>query len=287
MAQFQWTIISNRGQRYRLGLYHGDRSGHLMVHCNSKVMMIDFGVRDSKTYTFFLDEQLYELRLERQNGHFQYACVLNEEAETPLNQAMKADDRKQWLRALLLSVGFLALTITAVWLFVREQPTDRERWLERLEQGEGVRGEVRFARTGEGRWRYSFLAGSRIQEGAYRPADTLTPFGFPLRTGDAFALRYLPQGPRHFVIEWESPTERQVEKYAELTRARHEELHPELAERQVRCQVRLAYELRGLAGLAALYQQRVPPDSFPTYNRDAYYRLVRSPEWDRAVGECL
>ncbi|MCB0637949.1 MAG: hypothetical protein KDC54_15075, partial [Lewinella sp.] len=112
-------------------------------------------------------------------------------------------------------------------------------------------------------------------------------YGFPLRPGDALSVRYVPQAPHHFQIRWEQPTEQQLERYAALAAEKHESLHPELADRQVRCQVQLAYELDGLAGLAVLYQQAIPPDSFPNYNRDAYFRLVRSTEWQRAVRDCL
>jgi hypothetical protein len=287
VAQLQWTIISNRGQRYRLGLYHGDHSGHLMVHCNSRVMIVDFGIRDSKTYTFFIDEQLYELRLRRENGRFSYACVLNEEAETPLNQAMKASDRRDWWRVLLLALGFIAVISTVVILIQRERPSEREAYQERLAAGEGAAGELRLARGVNGQWRYSFLAGSRIQEGRLAPADTLMPYGFPLLAGDDLTLRYLPRAPRHFIILWDQPSAAQLERYAALAAGQHHALHPELAERQVRCQVQLAYELQGLAGLAAIYQQAVPPDSFPDHNRHSYLRLVRSPEWQRAVGDCL
>ena len=67
-------------------MYHGEDSGHLMVHCNNKVMLIDFGVKGSKNYSFFLDEELFELHLTRENGRFSYELKHNEDIDSPHNR---------------------------------------------------------------------------------------------------------------------------------------------------------------------------------------------------------
>ena len=50
MAQVTWVYLDDYGGRHRVGLYHGDHSGHLMIHINRRVVQIDFSVRESRTY---------------------------------------------------------------------------------------------------------------------------------------------------------------------------------------------------------------------------------------------
>ena len=42
MAQLNWTYVADSGQQYRVVLYHGTRSGHVLVTVNQKVSIVDF-----------------------------------------------------------------------------------------------------------------------------------------------------------------------------------------------------------------------------------------------------
>ena len=61
MAQIGWVYLDNYGGRHRVGLYHGDQTGHLVIHCNLRVVQIDFSVRDTKRYSFFIEDELCEI----------------------------------------------------------------------------------------------------------------------------------------------------------------------------------------------------------------------------------
>jgi tRNA A-37 threonylcarbamoyl transferase component Bud32 len=52
MSQFTWTYIRDNGALHRVGLFHGDETGHLMIYCNTRIVVIDFGVTTSKNYSF-------------------------------------------------------------------------------------------------------------------------------------------------------------------------------------------------------------------------------------------
>lgn len=103
MAESFWRFTNDFGQPYLIGLFHGDKDGHLVVHCNSRVVLIDFNVQDSKAYSFFIEEELCELKLDRQDEGFSYSCQINMDADTPKNrwrkssaQAEKKDTRLAW-----------------------------------------------------------------------------------------------------------------------------------------------------------------------------------------------
>ncbi|NJC28088.1 hypothetical protein [Neolewinella antarctica] len=117
MPQLSWSITGHTGQIYRLGLFHGDADGHVVVHCNDKVMAIDFNVAESKTYSVFLDQELCEVSIDHTGGNnFDYDCRINREVDTPLNERrnkLKEEDRRMEQLQLigLLAVGIVLLLI--------------------------------------------------------------------------------------------------------------------------------------------------------------------------------
>ncbi|MEL7119571.1 MAG: hypothetical protein AAFO07_09025 [Bacteroidota bacterium] len=83
MPQQNWTYISGSGHRYNVGLYHGNPSGHVVVHCNNQVTLIDFNVNDTKAYSFFIEEELLELKINKEENQFQYDFIVSEKKEAP------------------------------------------------------------------------------------------------------------------------------------------------------------------------------------------------------------
>lgn len=90
MPQHSWHITGYQGKDYRLGLFHGDTTQHVVLHCNDRVVTIDFEVRETKTYTVLLDHELCEVTIDHTGaGEYDYSCRINHEAETPLNKLRK------------------------------------------------------------------------------------------------------------------------------------------------------------------------------------------------------
>jgi hypothetical protein len=84
MAQQAWSITGHYGNTYKLGLFHGEKTHHVVVHCNNNIVAIDFGVKESKKYTIFLDQQLCEVSIDHTGGeNFTYDCRINYDVETP------------------------------------------------------------------------------------------------------------------------------------------------------------------------------------------------------------
>ena len=72
MSQFTWTYIDDDDTLHRVGLFHGDHTGHLMIYCNTRIVVIDFGVTSSKNYSFFINDELCDIAIEEKDGKFLY-----------------------------------------------------------------------------------------------------------------------------------------------------------------------------------------------------------------------
>jgi hypothetical protein len=270
-------------QQYLVGLYHGEESGHLVVHCNNSVILIDFGVKQSKDYSFFLEEELFELRLTQSNGRFSYQFIHNEKADTPRNrrQAMEAKTDRWRMVALAVMVviffGFWAVQY-------RSAPASLASQRAALAAGRGVTTTVHIYQEKD-RWFAAYQVGSQVREIILPAKDTLSGLGFQLVEGDQFAARYAEKSPTVLHIEWGEVSPAQQARYLVATMNRHRTLHPELSVQQVRCQVELALALEGLAGVAKIHQQASA--DFPVYNTNAYLRLVRSGAFRTGEQACL
>ena len=72
MSECRWTYYDPVGGPQTLGLYHGEESGHVMIYLNEKVLIVDFMVYHSKSYSFMVNEMLVQLNLQKENGRFEY-----------------------------------------------------------------------------------------------------------------------------------------------------------------------------------------------------------------------
>ena len=89
MSQYNWTLLDDFGNQYKVGIYHGEKSGHVLVYCNKKVLLIDFNVLRTKTYSFFLGHEFCELTVIKDIGSYRYDLRINEKANTQLNNIRK------------------------------------------------------------------------------------------------------------------------------------------------------------------------------------------------------
>ena len=231
-------VTGNRGESYRLGLFHGDNTGHVLVHCNTRIMLIDFSVRQSKTYSFFLGDELCELSIEADADGYRYQCALNREAATPLNKIRQASEEKHWRKAMLLGGSFFGLVFVLSLLMSLTMKPTNQTLLEELEARGGARTSVRLVPRENGTgWQYSYRAGEQVYSGQLASSSMESELGLPLQSGDEFELRYVPGQPGIYYIDFERPTPAQVDRFLERIVQHHAALHPEMAPRQAYCQV--------------------------------------------------
>lgn len=165
-----------------------------MLYCNARVVAIDFHVLESKQYTFFIDDELCEVKLEREGDHFRYYFNLNREVDTDRNRELRKRDQTHWKQAALFSVLLLTLAgVFVVWMSGRAQQK-HERWLvENLEYASKTTALVtRSYLPGE-----PLRVGYQVRGKVYHlelEADQLW-FSLPLEVGDELPLRFVWDAP--------------------------------------------------------------------------------------------
>ena len=119
MSQFTWTYIDDNGYRHRVGLFHGDHTGHLLIYCNTRIVVIDFSVTSSKNYSFFINDELCDIAIEEQDGKFSYGFKVDEITDTPRNRGRRKMIQSQHRQTLLIAVVFLVILTLMVFLLLR------------------------------------------------------------------------------------------------------------------------------------------------------------------------
>ncbi|NNE30470.1 MAG: hypothetical protein HKN16_12600, partial [Saprospiraceae bacterium] len=222
MNRFNWTYIADNGTRHHVGLMHGPRSGHLLVYYNSKIIIIDFQILENKTYSFFIEDELCELSIERKKNQFYYGFTPNIKADTPLNRSRKKKKRKELYQSLAVLGSFMIIVLIAsfaIYSFNRDfsNPSLKSQL---LSMGKETHARILMAEEGnEKKVQYFFVV-----EG--KPYTVETPFtegetpilldtGMPLHVGDEFTVRYLPGNPLLHNIAYDQPSKGTLEAYRE------------------------------------------------------------------------
>lgn len=247
-------------------------------------MLIDFGVKDTKDYSFFLDEELFELHINKTDEGYHYDLRHNQEAETPhnirLRETTRQDNRRLWAAAVV------AVLIMALFggVFYRNFHQRKLASTALYQEGGQLTQVSVYQRSG--RWWASYRVADKVEEVEIAwENSTYSPLGFPLQDGDRFAGQYDERFTDLIRVEWDKPQPDVLQRYVQQAYAKHSSLHPELSEQQHRCQLRVALELKGVKGLALFHQQKAL--DFPVYNRNAYYRFVRDEAFRDAAADCL
>ena len=108
MNHYTWTYIGGAGRNYRVGLFHGNKTGHVLIYVGAKIVTIDFKVFDSKTYTFFIDDELCNIRLERRGSKMFFFFEIDQKTDTPRNRKRKILEHR-YLRQGVRANGWILL----------------------------------------------------------------------------------------------------------------------------------------------------------------------------------
>lgn len=119
MSQLSWTLLDDFGQKYEVGLYHGDRSRHILIHINKKPIVVDFAIKETKIYSFYIGNELCEMKIQKVDDQFSYSFVTNQDIDTPLNLARKEQSRKYFIFIIVLSVVLLLFILgLSYWMII-------------------------------------------------------------------------------------------------------------------------------------------------------------------------
>lgn len=287
MSQFNWTYLAPSGKKHHVGLFHGDRTGHVMIYCNLKVVLVDFKVRQSKSYSIFIEEELCEIAIERQKDRFVYGFDINKEVDTPLNRIRKANDKKHLKQGIAFLGGLAVLIAIIIFSTSSLRHSSSPSFASMLAaSGQETNAKVFLSNPKEAT--YNFVANGKVY-------SEKTPFemninvlmenGMPLEDGDEFLVKYSTQKPEVNKIQFNRPTENQISIYKERAATKYQELHPNENLEYCNCLSNIAYELDGVNGFAKFYLQDVSYDQNPRYNSDSFHRLVRSVDFQKKAEE--
>ncbi|MDX1912158.1 MAG: hypothetical protein SFV22_11755 [Saprospiraceae bacterium] len=308
MAQINWVFLDDFGGRHRVGLYHGDRTGHVMIHCNMRVVQIDFSVKDSKMYSFFIEDELCEVILDKKDGVFGYEFRVNKKVDTPRNRVRRVQEGKTRKSMALLAGGLLVL-LTAIFFSLRwfgqEQEAKRmastsvvgkyskENMKRLAADGKRTVARLHLAQGGDkpGKQHITYtLLGvdSLMEQGDFYLAQTaplLLPNGFPCSEGDEFEAIYLPADPGVHRIDFFQPVRSTINRYMVLAIDAEKMAHPAVTRERCVCRVLTTAEKSGWSALANFIFQETPPEKNKRHNQDTYLRLVNDPDLSKALAE--
>jgi len=281
--QFNWTYLADNGKKHVVGIYHGAESGHLLVYCDSKIIMIDFEVLESSSYSFFIGDQLCELEIELRDKKFYYGFNINKTADTPLNRIRKKVEKKHLMQSLAFVGGLIFLVLGLLWGVQKLQSGPGEDMVnaDRLLQQFGEETDARVLLTSEKGHlvSYYFMVDEKVYTVRTKKivGKDFAPEngGMPIEKGDEFVVRYLPENPDLCEFDYSRPTPNQIRTYQERALEKHLTLNNSLTKGQSACMVELAFELKGIKGLADFYYQDSSPDENLLHNRNSYLKLVR------------
>ncbi|MFN7118726.1 MAG: hypothetical protein ACK4TA_18145 [Saprospiraceae bacterium] len=282
MAQHNWAYTSESGKQYVVGLYHGVESGHLMVYCDLRIILIEFSILQDYTYSFFIENEMLDLTIKRKDNEFQYGFQVNKEVDTPRNRKRKVQEKQErrWMSVALVVMGILGILFLGAWWYNEVRSDDNA--LEKVRYSSWKTPAKVFVNQGN-TLQYSFVADGKGYQAKMDHPEALL---FPLESGDEFMVRYDFDNPNLNVLDFQLPTPSQITRYRQRAAAQHLRLHPDLDKKQVECLLDIAFEIKGLAGYADFYFQQTNPQENSRHNKESYGRLTRDIPFQKAAKLC-
>lgn len=291
MNQLSWTYLADHGKQHHVGLAHGAETGHLVIHCDSKVVLIDFEVLEDASYSIFIDEQLCEISIEKKSDKFFYSFEINNQADTPRNRARKKLEKQHLMQSMAFLGTLIVIISIAIFTMTRwSANNDRKTMATKLRHaGQETSARILIPEDKAVEYAsYYFIVNGKsyATSTAYSTATTaFLPNGFPLVEGDEFIVTYVPDNPSLSEIHYERPTKFQLQRYRERAIEQSLKNIPSANAGQITCAVDQIFAEKGLEGIAHLYFQDTPKKDNTRYNRQSYRQLVSQPTLQSKIKE--
>jgi hypothetical protein len=113
LAQSSWNYTFPYGKKYEIGLFHSVE-GHVVLYCEGEIIKIDFNVHETKEYSFFVENVLLSVLLEKDDeGDFTYFLKENKPDEIAPLRNPKAERLMKFVSYIIL----FAFCILLIWIF--------------------------------------------------------------------------------------------------------------------------------------------------------------------------
>ena len=279
MNHYSWIYVGDAGHSHKVGLYHSSKSGHVLIYVGRKVVTIDFRVFESKKYTFFIEDELVRVCLERKGDEMYYTFEIDKTADTPRNRARRIIERKylrQFLVALSVFVGLVLFAALVLPSFSEKSELSRAEELLVKEGKETIARITGSPEENSSVLKYQFIQGNDIITGQLDRAEIAKLSPMPVINGDELVVLYVPSKPEINTLYLNRPTEKQISRFMERAVEKHLKLHPDAAPEEVSCIVGVAFLLGGLDGLADFFYQDLNPAMNPAHNSSSFGKLTSS-----------
>lgn len=297
MAHTKWIYADGSGTNHSIGLYHGDRDGHVAIYCNKKIIQIDFSVKKSTVYSFFIEDEFCEIHLTKlNNGIFDYKFQVNTVVNTQKNRDRKRQKRTENTQLAVFGVALLCFVFTLLYFhhFQKEQKLIAANasyvFSNNLTQDQisalHQTGEYSVAHfyvtTPETNAVYAFQTKQHKQiSGKLNLNNTsppMLPNGFQLNDKDEFEVIYLPQNPLVHQINFNAPQPSTIYSYINTAIETERITNPD--KNQCACLVEIVYQEKGWMSLSLIHHQNASPTAKKRYNQ-----LINTPEILRKLQE--
>lgn len=283
MGQFSWKYIGNPAEPPKLvTLYHGERTGHVLITMNSQVIVIDFNIRDTKSYSFFIDEEFCVLEIIKEPTRFVYTFKIDENIQTPRNEKRKKRERSNIIKtAISFSILiFFACLMTCLHKKKKDFNPSFTSVYDR--NSKAVIKNI----SSSGWISYSYKHNDEIFVDSIQGRAVYR--SFPLEVGDEFRIRYATANPTKHLIKLQEPTAEQVNRYYQMAIDKEQSLHPTQSRARAECRLEIALLLFPNNAIATFYFQDRNPEKYADgFNANSYKRMVRSVKFKEKAKKCL
>lgn len=260
-----------------------------MISCNGKVVLVDFLVFDSRTFSIFLDEELCTISLEKHiTGLFTYTFEVDTKVDTPLNRERK---KERW-KNVVLGIGFIGFVVFLFWGIFAASNWYEQRSIDNLFEAQGYEtvasAQLISLPNGKKMYRFAYL----FERGKYftmykkLPAPNICDNGFPLESGDEFGFLFAISKSTVYRVFYDQPTGGQITRYIERSAA---SLGKNPAFQQgvnCECIAQEIYRDFGLDGLASLYFHAEDPKKNSNHNRKTFEDLQEKSNFPKLIRNC-
>lgn len=268
---------------------------------NQRIVKVDFKVKESKTYSFFIEEELCEVSLEKTPNGFLYGFQRDMEVDTPLNRERKKENRLNARKLAIFFGCFVAAIALGVFLlrvmekkqrakasFFTPLSSDYEKLLS--EKGKLTVAKIAVQEsTNHKIISYTFVADKEQPfTKTFQMPDSaviILPNGFPLSNNDEFNATYLPNSPEVHRIDFSNPTEKQIGLYTAQAAVIDNRYNPKNSMKKSLCMAQQVVAKAGWEKLADLIFQYKNPAENSDHNSDTYSRLMHEPSVKMAMDE--
>lgn len=276
MPRFKWIYLEGEGVQHHVELFHGRRNGHVLLTCNGKVILTDFDVRQSKSYTFFINEEMCKIHLKQKGLKFKYSFEIDRKVDTPLNRIRKKRSRKYNIYVALM---FLLVIATAFWSISvsKKMELEAKRIAFASAPRTGITPKIygKLLETEEG---FSIQTMLPNNESVTKRVSGIYGFnGWPLQEGQIYEVKL--EGISILEIFWNKPNEQTLNEFRKkVLQDIHLDAFRVYGYTDVSCIIKVIEQQSTAFGLACMYYAKTSPDINAFANEDFFKRIMNSRE---------